>query len=172
MIEIQSLSVNYRGVRALENVCANLPAGELIGAIGPNGAGKSTLLKAMLGLVPAVGGRVLLDGLPLRQQRRKVAYVPQRSQIDWDFPTSARSVVMMARTAAMGWLKWANRHERQVVPKALEQVEMWDWRHRQIGELSGGQHSAGFRGCHAGQPMRGPLPPRARPSGIGQTSLY
>ena len=129
---------------ALDNVCATLPAGELIGAIGPNGAGKSTLLKAMLGLVPAQAGRVLLNGLPLKQQRRQVAYVPQRSQIDWDYPTSAWSVVMMARTTAIGWLKWANRHHRQIAREALERVGMWDLRHRQIGELSGGQQQRIF----------------------------
>ncbi|WP_017326416.1 metal ABC transporter ATP-binding protein [Synechococcus sp. PCC 7336] len=144
MLEIQSLSVNYRGVLALENICATLPAGELIGAIGPNGAGKSTLLKAMLGLVPANAGQVLLNGRPLARQRRQVAYVPQRSQIDWDYPTSAWSVVMMARTTAIGWLRWADRQQRQIVREALERVEMWDLRHRQIGELSGGQQQRIF----------------------------
>ena len=144
MIEIQSLSVNYRGVLALDNISATLPAGETIGLIGPNGAGKSTLLKAMLGLLPVSSGRVWLNGSPLSQQRRQVAYVPQRSHIDWDYPTSAWSVVMMARTTAIGWLKWANRAERDIVKAALERVEMWDLRHRQIGQLSGGQQQRIF----------------------------
>lgn len=144
MIEIQSLSVNYRGVLALEKVSATLPTGETIGLIGPNGAGKSTLLKAMLGLLPVNGGRVLLNGSPLSQQRRQVAYVPQRSPVDWDYPTSAWSVVMMARTTAIGWLKWATRSERDIVRLALEHVEMWNLRHRQIGQLSGGQQQRIF----------------------------
>ena len=144
MIEIQSLSVNYRGVLALDNVSARLMAGETVGLIGPNGAGKSTLLKAMLGLLPIGGGRVLLNGSPLSQQRRHVAYVPQRSHVDWDYPTSAWSVVMMARTTAIGWLKWPNRAERAIVQTALERVEMWDLRHRQIGQLSGGQQQRIF----------------------------
>ena len=150
MLEIQSLSVNYRGGLALEDICATLPAGELVGAIGPNGAGKSTLLKAILGLVPSNGGKVLFDRRPLSQQRRRVAYLPQRSQIDWDYPTSAWTVVMMARTTAIGWLKWADRQQRKIVHAALERVGMWELRHRQIGELSGGAAAADLCGTGSG----------------------
>lgn len=144
MLEIQSLSVNYRGVLALEDICATLPAGKMVAAIGPNGAGKSTLLKAMLGLVPTNTGHVLFNGRPLLRQRRQVAYVPQRSQIDWDYPTSVSTVVMMARTTAIGWLKRADRQQRDIVREALERVEMWTLRHRRIGELSGGQQQRVF----------------------------
>ncbi|MEL7475094.1 MAG: metal ABC transporter ATP-binding protein, partial [Cyanobacteria bacterium J06555_12] len=109
-----------------------------------NGAGKSTLLKAMLGLVPTNTGHVLFNGRPLLRQRRRVAYVPQRSQIDWDYPTSVSTVVMMARTTAIGWLKWADCQQRDIVREALERVEMWTLRHRRIGELSGGQQQRVF----------------------------
>lgn len=144
MLHIQHLSAHYRGLPALEDICATLPAGMLVGAVGPNGAGKSTLLKAMLGLVPASSGRVLFQGQPLARQRQQVAYVPQRSQIDWDFPASALSVVRMARTTALGWLRRSDRHQHEIVRDALERVEMWDLRHRQIGELSGGQQQRVF----------------------------
>ena len=94
--------------------------------------------------VPADAGQVLFEGRPLLRQRQRVAYVPQRSQIDWDYPTSVWSVVMMARTTAIGWLRWANRQQRDIVREALERVEMWTLRHRQIGDLSGGQQQRVF----------------------------
>ncbi len=102
MLEVQNLSVNYRGVLALEAVSLSLLPGELVGLIGPNGAGKSTLLKAILGLTPCQG-RALFCGSPLRRQRRRVAYVPQRSQIDWVYPVTVWNVVMMAQTKSLGW---------------------------------------------------------------------
>jgi manganese/iron transport system ATP-binding protein len=144
MLEVESLSVNYRGRLALKDVSLSVAPGELIGLIGPNGAGKSTLIKALLGLVPTHAGRVLFQGLPLRRQRQKVAYVPQRSQIDWDYPVTAWSVVMMAQTATAGWLKRPDRQAKHLTQLALAQVEMLEHRHRQIGELSGGQQQRIF----------------------------
>jgi manganese/iron transport system ATP-binding protein len=103
MLEVENLAVNYRGVCALDNVSFRLAPGQLVGVIGPNGAGKSTMLKAMLGLVPAVRGVVKFRSRPLTQQRRQVAYVPQRTQIDWDYPVTVWRVVMMARTVHTSW---------------------------------------------------------------------
>lgn len=144
MLEVQDLAVNYRGIRALFNVSFCLSPGELVGVIGPNGAGKSTMIKAMLGLVPAISGVVKFGGKPLKQQLQNCAYVPQRSQIDWDYPATVWSVVMMARTAHTGWFRSPSRQSKQVVATALERVGMWQLRHRQIGELSGGQQQRVF----------------------------
>lgn len=144
MLEVQHLSVNYRGVEALADISMSLVAGELVGLIGPNGAGKSTLIQALLGLVPVRTGRVLLDGKPLRRRRDRTAYVPQRSQIDWDYPITAWNVVMMARTAPVGWLRSPSRQDRHRVEAALDRVEMRHLCHRQIGELSGGQQQRVF----------------------------
>jgi manganese/iron transport system ATP-binding protein len=144
MLEVQDISVHYRGVLALEPITFILASGELVGLIGPNGAGKSTLLKAMLGLVPTTTGHVLFEGMPLRRQRQRVAYVPQRSQIDWDYPITAWNVVMMARTVATGWFRCPSAVARQMVRSALEQVEMLELCHRQIGQLSGGQQQRVF----------------------------
>ena len=144
MLEIQQLSVNYRHVQALDSICLALAPGELAGLIGPNGAGKSTLLKAVLGLVPAQTGQVLFQQQPLRRQRQRVAYMPQRSQIDWDYPITVWNVVMMSQTINAGWLRRPNWQSRQRAADALEQVEMLDLRHRQIGELSGGQQQRVF----------------------------
>ncbi|HEY9736896.1 MAG TPA: ATP-binding cassette domain-containing protein, partial [Trichocoleus sp.] len=104
-IRIQNLSVQYRQVNALENITATLMPGRVIGLIGPNGAGKSTLLKAMLGLVPVTQGEVLYGAEELVEKRDRIAYVPQRSQIDWLYPATVWDVVMMGRVRKTGWLR-------------------------------------------------------------------
>lgn len=144
MLEVQSLSIYYRAIKALDNIDLTLHAGELVGLIGPNGAGKSSLLKAMLGLIPIHQGRILLNGQSLRNQRSQIAYVPQRSQIDWDYPITAQQVVMMACAARQGWFQWPSAQSRQQTMAALERVEMADLAERQIGELSGGQQQRVF----------------------------
>ncbi|WP_448574372.1 metal ABC transporter ATP-binding protein [Trichothermofontia sp.] len=143
MLEIEHLSVNYRHLQAIADLSLRLVPGEIVGLIGPNGAGKSTLMKALLGLVPHQG-RVLLTGQPLARQRQRVAYVPQRSQIDWDYPITAWNVVMMARTRAIGWLRAPDRQQRQIVKAALARVEMLSLARRPIGHLSGGQQQRVF----------------------------
>jgi manganese/iron transport system ATP-binding protein len=115
MLEVQQLTVNYRGVRGLETVSFQISAGQLVGIIGPNGAGKSTLLKALLGLVPKSGGVVSYCTCPLHQQLGKVAYIPQRSQIDWDYPITVWNVVMMARTRQLGWFRSPGRAAKEMV---------------------------------------------------------
>ncbi|PSB68223.1 manganese ABC transporter ATP-binding protein [filamentous cyanobacterium CCP1] len=143
MLEVQDLSVNYRGVWALEEINLCLKPGQLTGLIGPNGAGKSTLIKAMLGLVPTYTGQVLFEGRPLKRQRKRVAYVPQRSQIDWDYPVTTWSVVTMA-CAGSRRVGRSRRQVEHIARDALSRVEMLDLRSRQIGELSGGQQQRVF----------------------------
>jgi manganese/iron transport system ATP-binding protein len=144
MLEVQHLAVNYRGIRALGDVSFRLEPGQLVGLIGPNGAGKSTMIKAMLGLVPVTSGVVKFKGRELKQQLSCCAYVPQRSQIDWDYPVTVWSVVMMARTPHTGWFRSPNRQSQEIVASALQRVGIWELRHRQIGELSGGQQQRVF----------------------------
>lgn len=143
MLEVKNLSVNYRGVAALEDISLFAGAGELVGLIGPNGAGKSTLIQAMLGLVPS-RGQVLLQGTPLRGRRRLVAYVPQRSRIDWDYPITAGQVAMMAQASLAGWFRSPSPQAKQRVTVALERVDMLHLCDRPIGQLSGGQQQRVF----------------------------
>lgn len=143
MLDIENLSVNYQRSLALEAVSLQLAPGELVGLIGPNGAGKSTLIQAILGLV-RYQGRVLYRGAPLRWQRQKVAYVPQRSQIDWDYPATAWTVALMSQTLAAGWLHAPTPQQRGRVRAALERVGMATLSHRPIGQLSGGQQQRVF----------------------------
>ncbi len=144
MLDVQHLSVNYRGICGLEGVSFHIDPGQLVGLIGPNGAGKSTMIKAMLGLIPTISGDVRYCTCPLHQQLQKVAYVPQRSQIDWDYPITVWHVVLMARTRYLGWLRGAGPAAKAIVRTALERVQMWDLRDRRISDLSGGQQQRVF----------------------------
>ncbi|OUL18745.1 manganese ABC transporter ATP-binding protein [Nostoc sp. RF31YmG] len=143
-ISITHLGVYYRTQEALRDVNCFIEPGKLTGIFGPNGAGKSTLMKAMLGLVAPSNGNVLYQDKPLMQQLEKVAYVPQRSQIDWTYPATVWDVVMMGRVKKTGWLRSFSAVSRQVANSALERVGMNQFRDRPIGELSGGQQQRVF----------------------------
>jgi manganese/iron transport system ATP-binding protein len=143
-IAIQQLNVQYRSVQALRNITLTLRPGRLVGIIGPNGAGKSTLLKSMLGLIPATSGRVVIDGKPLAEQLSRVAYVPQRSQVDWSYPATVWDVVLMGRVRPMGWFRNFSANSRRLATEALERVGMASFRDRPIGQLSGGQQQRVF----------------------------
>lgn len=143
MLTIRNLSVNYRGLEALTAVSLTLRPSEWVGLIGPNGAGKSTLVKAILGLTP-YRGKILLNGASVKRQRSQVAYVPQRSQIDWDYPITAWNVVMMAQTRSLGWGRSPDSKAKKIVSAALDRVEMLSLKNRPIGQLSGGQQQRIF----------------------------
>jgi manganese/iron transport system ATP-binding protein len=143
-INIAHVGVHYRTEEALRDVNCIVKPGRLTGIFGPNGAGKSTLMKAMLGLVPVSNGTVLYQGKPLMQQLEKVAYVPQRSQIDWTYPATVWDVVMMGRVKKTGWLRNFSAVSRQVVKNALLRVGMIEYCDRPIGQLSGGQQQRVF----------------------------
>lgn len=144
MLKVANLTVNYRQKNAIEDVSFQLRQGELTGLFGPNGAGKSTVLKAILGLVPKTKGLVTFNDRSLEKQLKRVAYVPQRSQIDWDYPITVERVVMMGCIPRLGWLKNPSAESYKRVAQALEKVDMWKYRRSQIGELSGGQQQRVF----------------------------
>ncbi|MES1022260.1 metal ABC transporter ATP-binding protein [Gloeocapsa sp. BRSZ] len=140
---VSHLGVQYRDVEALHNVNFEIYPGRITGIIGPNGAGKSTLIKAMLGLISA-SGTVSYQGKPLKSQLDKVAYVPQRSAIDWSYPATVWDVVLMGRVRKAGWFRRFSHVSRQVAAAALERVGMSEYRDRSIGQLSGGQQQRVF----------------------------
>lgn len=143
--EISGLGVAYDRQRVLEDVTLSVPRGTMVGIVGPNGGGKSTLLKAVLGLAPVVAGSVEVMGQPPgRGARRLVGYVPQREDVDWSFPVSARDVVMMGRVPSMGLLRRPSWRDREVVDDALRTVGMHEKAEARIGELSGGQQQRVF----------------------------
>lgn len=143
-ITVSHLGVYYRSIEALHDITLKVRSGRLTGIIGPNGAGKSTLIKAILGLIPATGGSVMYRGEVLQKQLNKVAYVPQRSGIDWTYPVTAWDVVMMGRVRKTGWFRPFSTVSRQRALTALRRVEMESLRDRPIGQLSGGQQQRIF----------------------------
>lgn len=143
-IEVHNLSVRYGQVPGCEGVTFSALPGERVAVIGPNGAGKSTMFKAVVGLLPMHTGDVSVNGESCAPSHDLVSYVPQHESVDWHFPANVWDVVMMARTRHMGYVRTARKTDRQAVRDALEKVEMWQLRHRQIGQLSGGQRRRVF----------------------------
>ncbi|MDQ3709086.1 MAG: ABC transporter ATP-binding protein [Actinomycetota bacterium] len=143
-LAVRGLTVTYRRRPALRAVTFHAPAGSVTGVIGPNGAGKSTLLKAVLGLVRPDTGVVTVGGRPAAAARRRTAYVPQRSMIDWDYPAVVHEVVAMGRYPHLGLLRPRSGEDRRKIDEALDRVGLTEYASRQIGELSGGQQQRVF----------------------------
>ena len=143
-VHVEDLTVSYHGKPVLWDIDVNIPPGVMAAIVGPNGAGKSTLIKAILDLVKATAGHVCIHGAPYWRQRHRVGYVPQRSSVDWDFPTTALDVVMMGLYGQLGWVRWPGRREREKAMAALEEVRLGDLANRQISQLSGGQQQRVF----------------------------
>ncbi len=143
-LAIRGMTVFYDQKPAIFSVDATFRKGAMSAIIGPNGAGKSTLLKAALGLVTPLSGTATVFGQPLEQMRRRVAYVPQRASVDWDFPARVSDVVAMGLYADLGLLgRFTGAHRRRVM-SCLSRVGMEDFADRQIGQLSGGQQQRVF----------------------------
>lgn len=140
-IVVKEVTVTYRnGHTALREASFSVPGGSIAALVGVNGSGKSTLFKAVMGFVRATGTISIL-GMPpsLALRKNLVAYVPQSEEVDWSFPVLVEDVVMMGRYGHMGFMRRPKENDRHIVAQALERVDMLDLRHRQIGELSGGQ---------------------------------
>ncbi len=141
---VQGLTVTYENRPALWNIDYSVAQGTLSAIIGPNGAGKSTLLKAVLDLVPRLAGKIMLFGQPLQKVRGLVAYIPQRADVDWDFPASVLDVVTMGLYANIGTGRPVRRRHREAAREFLDRVALADLADRQIGQLSGGQQQRVF----------------------------
>ena len=143
-LEIHDLTVAYHKRPVLWGVDVEVPAGQLVGVIGPNGAGKSTLIKAAMGLLPVSSGWVKVFGRPVKDNLRRVGYVPQRESVDWDFPVSVMDVVLMGRYGHLGLFKRPRKEDREIARECLEKVKMLPYADRQISNLSGGQQQRVF----------------------------
>lgn len=144
---VSDITVAYRnGTTAMRHASFTIPRGSITALVGVNGSGKSTLFKAIMGFVPLASGSVDILGVPGHQalKRNLVAYVPQSEDVDWNFPVLVEDVVMMGRYGHMGMLRRPKPHDHDMVTSALERVNMVEFRHRQIGELSGGQKKRVF----------------------------
>lgn len=140
----EELCVNYDKNPVLWDISFAIPKGILACILGPNGAGKSSLLKAALGLIKPLSGKIEFFGEPIGLSRQKIAYVPQRQSVDWDFPITAIQVVLMGRYGRLGLFGRPRKADREAAKKALELVGMAPFADRQISQLSGGQQQRLF----------------------------
>ena len=143
-LAVRGMTVSYGEKPAIFSVDATFEADKMTAIIGPNGAGKSTLLKAALGVIPRLSGEVSVYGAPLATARDRIAYVPQRASVDWDFPTTVIDVVLMGLYRKTGLLSRLTGAHRAKAMECLDRVGMADFANRQIGQLSGGQQQRVF----------------------------
>lgn len=143
-LAVRGLTVTYGEKPVVFSLDFDAVPASMTAVVGPNGAGKSTLLKAVLDIVPRLSGTVSVFGTPLARSMSRIAYVPQRASVDWDFPTDVRDVVTMGLYRRLGLLRRVSRSDHALVDLCLERVGMYGFAHRQIGQLSGGQQQRVF----------------------------
>ncbi len=143
-LALRGLTVAYGAEPVVFSVDMTVAPGAMTAIIGPNGAGKSTLLKASLGIVTPLAGQITYWGDGLARNRNRVAYVPQRASVDWDFPTQVLDVVLMGLYAELGLLRRVRPQHIARAMACLTRVGMQDFADRQIGQLSGGQQQRVF----------------------------
>ena len=141
---VQDLTVAYKEKPVLWDIDLKIPKGVLLAIVGPNGAGKTTLLRSVMGLIKPAAGSVHIFGQSIKQQKHNIGYMPQRGNVDWDFPTNALDVVMMGRYGRLGWFKRPGKNEKTLALEALDRVGMADFADRQLNQLSGGQQQRVF----------------------------
>jgi manganese/zinc/iron transport system ATP- binding protein len=140
-LEVQDLRVVYPKTRqlVLKNLTLYIPVGQRVALVGHNGAGKSTLLKTVAGLLKPQQGTLKIYGLQVGECHHRVAYLPQRGEIEWRFPVTLRRLVMTGRYVHLGWLRPPRQSDHQIVQEVLARLGLSDLAERQIGQLSGGQ---------------------------------
>lgn len=141
----EHLSARYgKSSPVIQDINLKIPKGKIVGIVGPNGAGKSTLIKAVMGLVPKCSGKIYIFGHPFKKALRQIGYMPQRENIDWDFPVSVYDVVMMGRYQRLGLFKNPQDEDKDIVHNCIDKVALTEFKDRQIGALSGGQQQRVF----------------------------
>lgn len=143
-LETHDLTIAYDKKPVLYGIDVKIEPGQLVGIMGPNGAGKSTLIKAIMGLLKPASGWIQIFGESNISQRNRIAYVPQRREVDWDFPVTVMDVVLMGRYGHLGLFKRPGKKDRQIAMDSLEKVNMIPFAERQISNLSGGQQQRVF----------------------------
>ncbi len=144
LLHVEDVTMAYRESAVLWDIDLDVPTGVRCAIVGPNGAGKSTLLKGVLGLEKPVAGYVRLWGKTIDEVRERIAYVPQRGAVNWDFPTTVFDVVLMGRYVHIGILRRPGREDRERARAALAEMQLEKLAERQISELSGGQKQRVF----------------------------
>lgn len=143
-IIVEGVTVSYNRKQVLQNVYVQFDEGQLVGVLGPNGAGKSTLFKAILGLLQPDSGSISIFGDGLAGQRKRIAYVPQKDEVDWSFPATVEDIVLMGRYPGKKLWQAISKNDHELANKAMEELRITDFKNRQIGALSGGQQQRVF----------------------------
>jgi manganese/iron transport system ATP-binding protein len=143
VLDVRNLTFQYSGKPAIEDITFHLHKGENVAVVGPNGAGKSTLFKVIAGVLTPTMGEVNIFGA-VPEKHVCIAFIPQRSQVDWHFPVSVADVVMMGRSAKLKLFTVPSKKDWSIVNESLEKVELSELANRQIGQLSGGQQQRMF----------------------------
>ncbi|MDO4873313.1 MAG: metal ABC transporter ATP-binding protein [Carnobacterium sp.] len=139
LITIKNVGVSYAmQPHVLQDCNLSIEGPTITGIIGPNGAGKSTLLKAILGLIPS-SGEIRIDDVSTRKALSRIAYVEQKSHIDFTFPITIRECVALGRSVKKAPLQRLTKEDWAKVDEAIEEVGLSELATRQIGALSGGQ---------------------------------
>lgn len=144
IITIKDLNVAYQDKPALWHVNLSIKENSRTAIVGPNGAGKSTMIKAMMKLIRPVSGNIKIEGRTDKGVLKNIAYVPQKGEVNWDFPATVLDVVLMGRYVHKGWIKRPNNEDKAIALKALKTMKIEAFRDRQISELSGGQRQRAF----------------------------
>ena len=144
LLHVEDVTMAYRESAVLWDIDLDVPTGVRCAIVGPNGAGKSTLLKGVLGLEKPVAGYVRLWGKTIDEVRERIAYVPQRGAVNWDFPTTVFDVVLMGRYVHIGLMRRPGREDHERARAALAEMQLERLAERQISELSGGQKQRVF----------------------------
>jgi len=143
-VSTKHLTLSYGSTPAVLDVSVEIPCGKLIGLIGPNGSGKSTFIKAMLGIIRPDVGEIKVLGQEVAKTKSRIAYVPQRKGVDWDFPITVREVALMGRYGKRNWWQNLTFEDYDWADQSLEKVRMLAFADKQIGQLSGGQQQRVF----------------------------
>ncbi len=148
-ITIDRLTVAYDAKPVLWNISSSFKKGKLTAVIGPNGAGKSTLIKTMMDFIEPVMGTVSYSieensEWSYEKAKKHIAYVPQNTTVDWDFPATVLDVVLMGRYGHLGWFKRPGKKDKEMAKRMLEKVGLPTFAKRQISQLSGGQRQRVF----------------------------
>ena len=140
IIEIEDLTVSYGEKPVLWDLDLSIEKGTLTAIVGPNGAGKSSLIKSVAGLLKPLAGTVKI----FSEEKQSFGYIPQRQNINWNFPISVIDVVLMGLYRKIGWCRWVGKREKKSALGALEKVGMHELQKSQISDLSGGQQQRVF----------------------------
>lgn len=144
IIKVEDLSIAYQEKPVVWDNDIDFIENSITAIIGPNGAGKSTLIKGILGLKDVLSGKVIINGKSIKEAKKDIAYIPQASSVNWDFPTTVLDVVLMGRYVHLGWFKKPSKEDKKIAMDALDRMGMSEFKDRQISMLSGGQRQRVF----------------------------